>query len=117
VHTNEEGEWETGDVIKLKPSAKRRKTLEQAARPTLPPREIAAEQSSEQANETLPKHVDPEAQPTPTQDNAAKKPEVEFETSREESFTTGPHGTPTHWKQAVFLLKTPIELSRGMLNR
>lgn len=33
--------------------------------------------------------------------------------SREESFTTGPQGTPTHWKQAVFLLKTPIEIQRG----
>jgi hypothetical protein len=33
--------------------------------------------------------------------------------SREESFTTGPHGIPTHWKQAVFLLKAPIEIQPG----
>ena len=29
------------------------------------------------------------------------------------SLTTGPHGTPTHWKQTLFLLKTPIDVSEG----
>ncbi|WVQ96014.1 hypothetical protein IAU59_003114 [Kwoniella sp. CBS 9459] len=29
------------------------------------------------------------------------------------SFTTGPRGKHTHWKQVVFLLREPIELSKG----
>ncbi|KAI9470195.1 S-adenosyl-L-methionine-dependent methyltransferase [Coemansia mojavensis] len=28
-------------------------------------------------------------------------------------FTTGPHGTPTHWKQTVFVLKDPIAVAAG----
>ncbi|KAJ1733472.1 hypothetical protein LPJ72_002857 [Coemansia sp. Benny D160-2] len=28
-------------------------------------------------------------------------------------FTTGPHGTPTHWKQTVFLLREPICMELG----
>ena len=30
-------------------------------------------------------------------------------------FTTGPRGTPTHWKQTVFLLKEPLEVAEGAL--
>lgn len=29
------------------------------------------------------------------------------------SFTTSPFGKPTHWKQTIFLLKTPIEIDAG----
>ncbi|SCV73747.1 BQ2448_6177 [Microbotryum intermedium] len=28
-------------------------------------------------------------------------------------FTTGAHGTPTHWKQTMFLLKEPIQVEQG----
>lgn len=28
-------------------------------------------------------------------------------------FTTGPRGTPTHWKQTVFLLKEPLVVVQG----
>ncbi|KAJ2457955.1 hypothetical protein GGF42_002376 [Coemansia sp. RSA 2424] len=28
-------------------------------------------------------------------------------------FTTGPHGTPTHWKQTVFVLREPIQAKQG----
>lgn len=28
-------------------------------------------------------------------------------------FTTGPHSTPTHWKQAVFYLKDPVTVNEG----
>jgi protein arginine N-methyltransferase 3 len=30
-------------------------------------------------------------------------------------FTTGPSGTPTHWKQTVFLLAHPFEVKEGDL--
>ncbi|CED83231.1 protein arginine n-methyltransferase [Phaffia rhodozyma] len=29
------------------------------------------------------------------------------------SFTTGPQGVPTHWKQTLFILKEPIRLQKG----
>ena len=29
------------------------------------------------------------------------------------SFTTGPRGTETHWRQVAFLLRSPIELKLG----
>jgi protein arginine N-methyltransferase 3 len=32
------------------------------------------------------------------------------------SFTTGPRGTETHWRQVVFLLREPIEIRSGELN-
>ncbi|KAJ2080299.1 hypothetical protein H4R24_003174 [Coemansia sp. RSA 988] len=28
-------------------------------------------------------------------------------------FTTGPHGTPTHWKQTIFVLRDPIKVENG----
>ena len=28
-------------------------------------------------------------------------------------FTTGPQGTPTHWKQTMFLLREPLQVSEG----
>lgn len=31
------------------------------------------------------------------------------------SFSTGPHATPTHWKQTIFYLKDPIPVTQGML--
>ena len=41
--------------------------------------------------------------------------EFERETPKEtcKSFTTGPQSTPTHWKQAFFLLKEPILMQHG----
>lgn len=30
------------------------------------------------------------------------------------SFTTGPQGVPTHWKQTLFILKEPIRLEKGL---
>jgi protein arginine N-methyltransferase 3 len=33
------------------------------------------------------------------------------------SFTTGPRGKPTHWKQVVFMLKQPVFLEQGELHR
>lgn len=30
------------------------------------------------------------------------------------SFTTGPHGEPTHWKQTVFYLKDPVPVKKGL---
>ncbi|KAJ2452738.1 hypothetical protein EV183_002717 [Coemansia sp. RSA 2336] len=56
------------------------------------------------------------AQPVYTSDGSAavapkalwKQPE-----SSMHGFTTGPHGTPTHWKQTVFVLKDPITVAAG----
>lgn len=46
-------------------------------------------------------------------DDALERP-VEVKESRPiSSFTTGPHGKPTHWKQVVFMLKEPVHLERG----
>lgn len=42
----------------------------------------------------------------PTQEDVAAGEEIV-------SFTTGPHGKPTHWAQTVFLLKEPFELQPG----
>ncbi|KAJ2785900.1 hypothetical protein H4R18_000289 [Coemansia javaensis] len=33
--------------------------------------------------------------------------------SRMGGFTTGPHGTPTHWKQTIFVLRAPIAAKQG----
>ena len=35
--------------------------------------------------------------------------------AREVSFTTGPRGKATHWKQVAFLLKEPVEIPAGEL--
>lgn len=32
---------------------------------------------------------------------------------KEVSFTTGPRGKPTHWKQVAFMLKEPVEVPAG----
>lgn len=32
---------------------------------------------------------------------------------KEVSFTTGPRGKPTHWKQVAFMLKEPVEVPVG----
>lgn len=29
------------------------------------------------------------------------------------SFSTGPHSTPTHWKQTIFMLREPFNVSEG----
>jgi protein arginine N-methyltransferase 3 len=34
---------------------------------------------------------------------------------QEISFTTGPRGQPTHWKQVAFLIRTPIQVKKGRL--
>jgi len=40
--------------------------------------------------------------------------DVEFQSlPHPKSFTTSPHNIPTHWKQAVFLLKDPISIVAG----
>jgi protein arginine N-methyltransferase 3 len=45
-----------------------------------------------------------------------KHDEYEYPVSAVEkniSFTTGPRGQATHWKQVAFLLRTPIEVQKG----
>jgi hypothetical protein len=45
--------------------------------------------------------------------------DIGFETTPEDkdarpvTFTTGPHGIETHWKQTIFLLKDPITVKKG----
>ncbi|PNF31442.1 Protein arginine N-methyltransferase 3 [Cryptotermes secundus] len=39
--------------------------------------------------------------------------DVFFDLPRPVSFSTGPHATPTHWKQTVFLLEEPIIVQQG----
>jgi len=40
--------------------------------------------------------------------------DVEFQSvSHKKSFTTSPHDIPTHWKQTVFLLHTPVSVIAG----
>jgi protein arginine N-methyltransferase 3 len=99
VHTGE-GEWETGDVLKLRPSVKRKKTGELDATKT------SVEEKTKDDTSAAPT----ETAKLPTTTTATS---IDAEKGREESFTTGPHGTQTHWKQTVFLLKSPVELNRG----
>ena len=40
-------------------------------------------------------------------------PESEATPGEVVSFTTSPFGKPTHWKQTIFLLKTPVEAQAG----
>ena len=42
---------------------------------------------------------------------------VEKEGKREVSFTTGPRGKATHWKQVAFMLKEPVEIPAGESRR
>ena len=40
--------------------------------------------------------------------------DVEFQSvPHKKSFTTSPHDIPTHWKQTVFLLQTPVSVVAG----
>jgi len=40
--------------------------------------------------------------------------DVEFQSvPHKKSFTTSPYNIPTHWKQTVFLLQTPISVVAG----
>ena len=40
--------------------------------------------------------------------------DVEFQSvPHKKLFTTSPHSTPTHWKQTVFLLQSPIPVVAG----
>ena len=110
VHTGE-GDWEQGDVLKLRPSLKRKKTSE---------RMVEEEKKKARSSKSTTMETPPETKPNPetiTVVVVGSSPlttddPLEIE-SREESFTTGPHGIPTHWKQTVFLLKTPIEIQNG----
>ncbi|KAG8832287.1 hypothetical protein FRC17_001569 [Serendipita sp. 399] len=119
VHS--EGDWETSDVLKLKPSAKRRKTLDQASAPPVLPADGAspapapAPASALVSTSPLAESTVGDSARTQTYIPQSTSPTIGFNRAdrREESFTTGPHGTPTHWKQTVFLLKTPIELKTG----
>lgn len=36
-----------------------------------------------------------------------------FELPQTITFSTGPHSTPTHWKQVIFYLKKPIDVKQG----
>lgn len=36
-----------------------------------------------------------------------------FDLANAISFTTGPHATPTHWKQTVFYIRTPVAVTAG----
>lgn len=49
-------------------------------------------------------------------ETAAFDKAVDAETTEETSvsFTTGPRGTVTHWRQVVFLLRSPIAVQKGM---
>lgn len=41
--------------------------------------------------------------------------DVFFDLENPVHFSTGPHATPTHWKQTVFSLSEPISITEGML--
>ena len=41
------------------------------------------------------------------------EPVAKIQGGADVSFTTGPRGKPTHWKQVVFMLKQPISLEQG----
>ena len=49
----------------------------------------------------------------PFGDDEFEKPVKALEDGSTVSFTTGPRGKMTHWKQVVFLLKEHIELGPG----
>ena len=117
VDTSGDGDWETGDVLKLRPSHKRRKTLESKEPPDVSKFDADSNNQHAQPGKTSPEPIirpSSFANTSSMQGQAmdAAVGELVPET-RDESFTTGPSGTPTHWKQTVFLLKTPIEVTRG----
>lgn len=39
--------------------------------------------------------------------------DIFFDLDNPVHFSTGPHATPTHWKQTVFSLKEPISITEG----
>ncbi|KAG8825837.1 hypothetical protein FRC19_010390, partial [Serendipita sp. 401] len=98
VHTGD-GDWEVSDVLKLKPSAKRRKTLDQASGPPIVPTGAPASALVSSSPEQAIPAVDVDDQKGVSQ-NSPVQTGFSRADRREESFTTGPHGTPTHWKQA-----------------
>ncbi|KAJ2844622.1 hypothetical protein IWW36_005111 [Coemansia brasiliensis] len=55
------------------------------------------------------------AQPVYTNDGSTVAPKALWKQpeSSMHGFTTGPHGTPTHWKQTVFVLKEPVAVVVG----
>ena len=54
-----------------------------------------------------------DAQVDLTRHDESLKVEGKSGDKNEVSFTTGPEGVPTHWKQTLFLLKEPIEIVVG----
>lgn len=86
LHT---GEGVTGDVIKLT-SKKRRTTGESGG--------------------SLKQVIEGREENVITDGVIVEEPEDE---GREDSFSTGPYSMDTHWKQAVFLLRSPVPLERG----
>lgn len=113
VHTSGDGDWETGDVLKLRPSHKRRKTLESKEAPNVSNLVDPDQTTTEPQSIIKPSSVGKIDSPLAQMHGPGTAGEELAPETREESFTTGPHGTPTHWKQTVFLLKTPIEIRRG----
>lgn len=43
--------------------------------------------------------------------------DTHFDLPRSLNFTTGPHSTPTHWKQVVFYIKDPVPIQNGDIVR
>jgi hypothetical protein len=92
-------------VLKLRPSRKRSRTLDASTDST--PAIVTGNSSISQVLDTTSGGESVKLVEEPQ----SEVPIVEE--SRAESFTTGPQSQPTHWKQTVFLLKSPIELNRG----
>ncbi|KAI9501223.1 S-adenosyl-L-methionine-dependent methyltransferase [Coemansia spiralis] len=63
-------------------------------------------------NLCLPAYSDDAHTPAASRQAAAKALWKQPESAMH-GFTTGPHGTPTHWKQTVFVLREPVDMEPG----